>query len=125
MRRPPLPEQARWIFGEGGGAFLHWHFACIASVRPDGNQARVSFNRSDAEPLTGPAPSVAKGMIFVERWLAARRWHVPRPQAPRAPKPALQLPPMPARVIQAVPRGYSASDMALTYQPESRTLNND
>ena len=125
MRRPPLPEQARWIFGEGG-AFLHWHFACIASVRQDGNQVRVSFQRADAEPLTGPAPSVAKGMIFVERWLAARRWHAPSPRkAPRAPKPALQLPPTPARGVQPSPRGFRASDLALVYRPETRTLDND
>lgn len=95
-----LHPNARWIEGDGG-AFLHWLFACVATVRADGT---VTITGWGGHVVGGKAASVAQGKRFVERWVAKqgapwkRRDSLVRPAcdmsvfASPPPRPVIRLP---------------------------------
>lgn len=64
-----LPPPCRWVECRDGGIALHWHYGCIASVRPDG---MVTITWAWGVRLQGKAASLAQGRRYVERWVAAR-----------------------------------------------------
>jgi hypothetical protein len=63
-----LPPQCRWIESDGA-AFLHWHFGCFATVKPDAGRYVVRIDWQGLT-LTGRAGSLAQGRLHVERWVA-------------------------------------------------------
>lgn len=129
MQLPALPLPARWL-DAADGAYLQWHFGCIASVKARDGKIHVSINRRGGPPITGSAPSVPKGKIYVERWLAARDWHPIHPDVRRAAREARPRPPPLPRgaiptVLPATPMRLRPSDFELIYQGESRTISFD
>lgn len=75
--RAMLPTQCRWIDCPEG-SFLHWNFACIASVSL--NEAGwITMVRWDGRESHCRAGSREQGKRWIERWLAPRGMPWPRP----------------------------------------------
>lgn len=131
MARSALPSQAHWIESDGD-AYLQWICVCIATVKIRDGKVVISINRTGGSPITGTAPSVAKGMLYVERWLAARNWSPMHPDERRRLRAAgmKPVPPLPraARlpvVEKAIPFRLRPGDADLIYHAESRDLSNN
>lgn len=75
--RAMLPVQCKWIDCPEG-SFLHWNFACIASVTL--NEAGwITVVRWDGRESHCRAGSRDQGKRWIERWLAPRGMPWPRP----------------------------------------------
>lgn len=125
MRRPTLPPACRWAHS-AQASYLYFHFGCIAVVefRDGGWQVRV--HRKRAHDVCGMAPSQAKGILYVERWLDARGWLVLGAGPVQArPTPRLPVPTLPLRPIESAPALLRPGDADLIYQQSSETLSND
>lgn len=66
-----MQPACRWIATEDS-AFLHWHYACIATVKADGDGFETVISWCDREHR-GRAGSMAQGMRFVERWVSVQK----------------------------------------------------
>lgn len=125
MRHPTLPQACWWIHSDRA-SYLHFHFGCIAFVDCQEGQWRVTFQRKSAPDVTGMAPSRAKGILYVERWLHARGWLVfgSRPHPPRQ---IHRLPSAPClqRAAERAPSLLRPGDASLIYLRSCDTLSND
>lgn len=79
MRRVPgmLPKPCRWIDSKEG-SYLHWNFACIASVTFN-ESGWVTMVRWDGWEARARCGGREQGKRWIERWIAVRPMPWPRP----------------------------------------------
>ena len=65
-----MKPACRWIETEDA-AFLHWHYACIATVKRRGDHYETCVEWQGHEHI-GRAGSLAQGIRFVTRWVEAQ-----------------------------------------------------
>lgn len=59
----------RWT-GTPDAAYLHWHFACIATVKPQGDHYVTSIDWQDRTHVA-QAATIAQGNHDVSEWVSA------------------------------------------------------
>ena len=64
----PLPDCCRWIDSQDA-SFLHFNFACVAVVYPDGRTTLQAWGPTREVK----AASLRQGKRFVERWVNVQR----------------------------------------------------
>ena len=64
-----LPDQYRWIHSANGTSYLHYHFKCVAFVRPDGSVKLMGWKQD----RDAPGRSHRHSVRMVERWAGARK----------------------------------------------------
>ena len=65
----------RWLHSDSE-AFLHWRFACMASLRERDGFVDVRIKRRRRPAVVGRALGIESGKRHVERWLEAHGWIV-------------------------------------------------
>ena len=65
-----MQPACRWITTENG-AFLHWNYACIATVKQRGDHVELCIDWQ-GHTHSSRAASMAQGVRFVTRWVEAR-----------------------------------------------------
>jgi hypothetical protein len=66
-----MKPACRWIETEAG-AVLHWHYACIATVKRRGDHFETCVEWQGHEH-TGRAGSLGQGIRYVTRWVEAQK----------------------------------------------------
>lgn len=109
-----LPPDCRWI-DSPDGSFLHFRYACIASVMADGRVRIQGYRQTE-----GRAASLAQGKRHVARWIAvhglppgkdARRIHADRAAGLMPPAPPRLKPAATACTVQRMPEPPDEWDM--------------
>jgi hypothetical protein len=65
-----MKPACRWIETEAG-AVLHWHYACIATVKPQGEHFVTSIDWQDRTHVSQVA-TLAQGIHEVSEWVSAQ-----------------------------------------------------